>query len=57
MAELSVCRKSIKDLLSLIDTSSKGKIFVIQEYQLLAGALFHALPKVYFSPTAMSLPD
>lgn len=33
MAELSVSRKSVKELLSLSDTNSKGKIYVIPEYQ------------------------
>jgi len=33
IAELSVCRKSIKELLGFIDTNSKGKIFIISEYQ------------------------
>lgn len=33
MAELSVSRKSIKELLSLSDTNSKGKMYVIPEYQ------------------------
>ena len=33
MAELSVSRKSIKELLSLSDTNSKGKMYIIPEYQ------------------------
>lgn len=33
MAELSVSRKSVKELLSLSDTNTKGKIYIIPEYQ------------------------
>lgn len=33
MAELSVSRKSVEDLLSLSDVNKTGKIYVIPEYQ------------------------
>lgn len=33
MAELNVSRKNIQGLLSLNDPTTKGKIFVIPEYQ------------------------